>query len=188
VTRPGAARRDPLPIMGTLYELDPATHLTTGFIGQPGKRVFYLQAFQAREVVTLIVEKQQVEALAYYIEQLIAEIKEKYPQLPDPSPDYDPQKMALQTPLDPAFRVGQLGLGYDSERDLMVLVAQEINAEERNPEEASSARFFATRSQFRALSQHCLTIAKQGRPICGMCGQPIDPEGHFCPRRNGHQH
>ena len=173
---------------GAAFEFNPVTHLTTGFIGQPGKRVFYLQAFKGREVVTLIVEKQQIEALAYGIEQFIAELKEKFPALPDASPDYVPEKMALKIPLDPAFRVGQLGLGYDQERDLLVLVAQEIIVEERDPEEAGTARFFATRSQLRALGLHSLSILKQGRPICGNCGQPIDPEGHFCPRRNGHRH
>jgi hypothetical protein len=40
----------------------------------------------------------------------------------------------------------------------------------------------------RALGQYGLTLIKQGRPICGHCGQPIDPEGHFCPKRNGHKY
>ncbi len=173
---------------GAVYELNPITHITSGFIGQPGKRVFYLQAFKGREVVTLIVEKQQIEVLAQGIEQFVAELKEKSPGLPDASPDYATDQMALKIPLDPAFRVGQLGLGYDQDRDLLVLVAQEVIVEDRDPEEAGNARFFATRSQMRALSRHSLEIIKQGRPICGNCGQPIDPEGHFCPRRNGHKH
>jgi uncharacterized repeat protein (TIGR03847 family) len=173
---------------GAVYELNPITHITSGFIGQPGKRVFYLQAFKGREVVTLIVEKQQIEVLAQGIEQFVAELKEKSPGLPDASPDYTTDQMALKIPLDPAFRVGQLGLGYDQDRDLLVLVAQEVIVEDRDPEEAGNARFFATRSQMRALSRHSLEIIKQGRPICGNCGQPIDPEGHFCPRRNGHKH
>jgi uncharacterized repeat protein (TIGR03847 family) len=173
---------------GTVFELNPVTHITTGFIGQPGKRVFYLQAQKGREVVTLIVEKQQVEALAQGIEQFLAELKEKFPDLPDATSDYTPEKMALKVPLDPAFRVGQLGLGYDQDHDLLVLVAQEVIVEERSPDEAGTARFFASRSQMMALSEHALVVVKQGRPTCGMCGQPIDPEGHFCPRRNGHQH
>jgi uncharacterized repeat protein (TIGR03847 family) len=96
--------------------------------------------------------------------------------------------MALKVPLDPVFRVGQLGLGYDRDRDLLVLVAQEIVVEGGDPEAAAVARFFATRSQMRALGRHGLSIVKQGRPVCGNCGQPIDPEGHFCPRSNGHAH
>jgi uncharacterized repeat protein (TIGR03847 family) len=173
---------------GVAYELNPVTHITAGFIGQPGKRVFYLQAHQGREIVTLIVEKQQAEALAHGIEQFLEELQAKFPHLPDAAADYVPEKMALKVPLDPAFRVGQLGLGYDPDRDLLVIVAQEIIVEDRDPQEASTARFFATRAQARALSRHALIVVKQGRPTCNMCGQPIDPEGHFCPRRNGHQH
>ncbi len=173
---------------GARLEFNPVTHITTGYIGQPGKRVFYLQAHNGPEVLTLIVEKQQVEMLGSAIEQFLVELQEKVPDLPEASAQYKPEEMTLETPVDPAFRVGQLGLGYDQERDLLVLVAQEVMAEGRDPEEAATARLFATRSQMRALGQFGLTLIKQGRPICGHCGQPIDPEGHFCPKRNGHKY
>jgi uncharacterized repeat protein (TIGR03847 family) len=173
---------------GTVFELNPVSHLTAGYIGQPGKRVFYLQATRGLQVVTLIVEKLQVEALAQGIQQFAAELKEKIPDLPEVKPNYRPDRMALKVPLDPAFRVGQLGLGYDQDHDLVVLVAQEVVAEGRDPAEAGVARLFATRAQMLELAEHGLSIVKQGRPICGMCGQPIDPEGHFCPRRNGHKY
>jgi uncharacterized repeat protein (TIGR03847 family) len=173
---------------GILYEVNPVRSITTGFIGQPGRRVFYLQAQGAGEVVTVIVEKQQVEALATGIEQFLTELDEKFPDLPEASADYVPSAMQLKVPVDPAFRVGQLGLGYDQDRDLLVLVAQEIVVEGRDPEEANTARFFATRSQMRALGAYGLELVKQGRPTCGNCGQPMDPEGHFCPRSNGHKH
>ena len=172
----------------TQIELNPVKSITTGFIGQPGTRVFYLQAQGAGETVTLIVEKQQVEALANGIEQFLEELREKFPDLGEASAEYAAAQMTLTLPLDPAFRVGQLGLGYDQERDLLVLVAQEIVVEGREAEEAGSARLFASRAQMRARGAYGLTLVKQGRPICGNCGQPIDPEGHFCPRRNGHKH
>jgi uncharacterized repeat protein (TIGR03847 family) len=173
---------------GTVFELNPVQLITTGYIGQPGRRVFYLQAQADGELVTLIVEKQQVEALAHGIEQFLTELHEKYPDLPAAPDDYNPALMKLAVPVDPAFRVGQLGLGYDQDRDLLVLVAQEVVVEGRATEEASSARFFATRAQMRALGVYGLSQVKQGRPTCGNCGQPIDPEGHFCPRSNGHKH
>ena len=172
----------------THIELNPVKSITTGFIGQPGKRVFYIQAHGSREVVTLIVEKQQVEALATSIETFLEELHEKFPALVEASASFDPAAMTLTLPLDPAFRVGQLGLGYDEERDLLVLMAQEIAVEGREPEAGGSARLFASRAQMRALGAYGLTLVKQGRPICGNCGQPIDPAGHFCPRRNGHKH
>jgi uncharacterized repeat protein (TIGR03847 family) len=172
----------------TVYEVNPVESITTGFIGQPGKRVFYLQAQGAGEIVTLIVEKQQVEALAQGIEQFLEELDEKFPDLAAASADYVDSKMRLTTPVDPAFRVGQLGLGYEQERDLLVLVAQEVVTEGRSAEEVSTARFFATRGQMRALGAYGLELVKQGRPTCGNCGQPMDPAGHFCPRSNGHKH
>ena len=173
---------------GTLIEINPVTRITTGYIGQPGQRVFYLQAQKGREVVTLLIEKQQVEALAHGIEQFLQELQEKFPSLEEASADYVSSAMTLQVPVDPAFRIGQLGLGYDQDRDLLVLVAQEVVPEGRQAEDASVARFFATRAQMRALSHYGLELVKQGRPICGNCGQPMDAEGHFCPRSNGHAH
>ena len=173
---------------GQVFELNPVSHLTTGAVGQPGQRVFYLQAASGAAVVTLIVEKLQVEALAQSITQLVDELYEKFPDLTRAEPAYRADRMTLRTPLDPAFRVGQLGLGYDADRDLLVLVAQEITTDERGPEEAGVARLFATRAQMLELSEHGRALVRQGRPICGLCGQPMDPQGHFCPRSNGHKH
>lgn len=173
---------------GTVYEFNPVQYLTAGYIGQPGKRVFYLQARRGRDTLTLLVEKQQVEALARGIEEFLRELAEKFPNLAPASDAYNAAEMKLQVPVDPAFRVGQLGLGYDHERDLLVLVAQEMETTGRTEEETSVARLFATRAQMRALGAYGQTLVKQGRPVCGNCGQPIDPEGHFCPRSNGHKH
>lgn len=173
---------------GTLYEFDPVTFITTGCIGEPGHRVFYLQAQKSGEVLTLLIEKQQVEALANGIEQFLKELQEKIPALTEASADYNARAMQLKPPIDPAFRIGQLGLGYDADRDLLVIVAQEVLVEGRDPEEVAVARLFATRSQLRALGAYGRTLVRQGRPICPLCGQPIDPEGHFCPRSNGHAH
>jgi len=173
---------------GSTFDYNPVTHITAGDIGQPGRRVFYLQARGETGMLTLIIEKQQLQALALGIQQFLTEVKEKMPDLVEPAADFDPRAMELQKPVDPAFRVGQLGLAYDEPRDLVVLVAQEIVVEGRDLEEGASARLFATRSQVLALSRHSLEVIKQGRPICGNCGQPIDPSGHFCPKRNGHSH
>jgi uncharacterized repeat protein (TIGR03847 family) len=171
-----------------MFELNPVRTITTGFIGQPGKRVFYLQAADEQAVVTLILEKQQVEALARGIEQFVEELHEKFPDLAQASADYSPAQMTLSMPVDPAFRVGQLGLGYDQDRDLLVVVAQGIVPEGGEADDADSARFYATRDQMLALGAYGLELVQQGRPTCGNCGQPIDPEGHFCPRSNGHKH
>jgi uncharacterized repeat protein (TIGR03847 family) len=133
-------------------DIHPVTHITTDAIGQPGKRVFYIQGWQNERTVTVIVEKIQIQSLAVGVEQFLAEIKEKFPELPDSSGDFVEEKMRIHPPVDPVFRVGEVGLGYDSENDLVVLVARELLPEGEDPEEAGVVRFWCTRSQLRALA------------------------------------
>jgi uncharacterized repeat protein (TIGR03847 family) len=104
------------------------------------------------------------------------------------SDEFEEEAMELEDPIEPAFRVGQIGLGYDEDTDLLVLVAREFLPGEEDEDTADVARFWCTRSQLRSLCQWGLELASRGRPICGNCSQPIDPEGHFCPKRNGHKH
>lgn len=172
------------------YDIDlkPVTHITTDAIGQPGQRVFYIQGWQDERTVSLIVEKVQIQSLAVGLEQFLVEVSEKYADLPEASADYDEEKMHIQPPVDPLFRVGEIGLGYDVETDLIVLIAHEILAEGVAQEEASVVRYWCTRSQLRAMCRWGMEVASQGRPLCPQCGQPMDPSGHFCPKRNGHKH
>lgn len=165
-------------------DLNPVTRITTGAVGPPGKRVFYLQARKDDELVTLLVEKHQVQSLAIGLEEFLAELHKRLPDLPEASADYDDEQMALEEPLDPRFRVGQIGLGYDEDSDRLVLVARELIDEEA---ESEVVRFWCTRSQLRAMCYWGLEVASRGRPICGNCGEPKDPEGHFCPKSNGHK-
>ena len=173
---------------GTEYELNPVSHITTGSIGPAGKRVFYLQAHQGSEVVTLIVEKAQVQSLAIGLEQYLQELAQRFPDLSPATAEFHEADMVLAQPIDPAFRVGQLGLGYDEASDRLVLVARELQPEGADADEASVARFWCTRSQLLGMCRWGVEVAGRGRPICGNCGEPIDPEGHFCPKRNGHKH
>jgi uncharacterized repeat protein (TIGR03847 family) len=169
-------------------ELKPVDRLTVDAIGKPGERVFYIQAVKDDQVVTLIVEKLQVQSLAMGLEQFMADISQKFPDLPEASPAYVESEMHIEPPVDPLFRVGELGLGYEGETDLMVLVAREILVEGQDAEEAGVARLWCTRSQLRAMCHWGVEIANRGRPICPQCGEPMEPEGHFCPKKNGHKH
>jgi hypothetical protein len=70
-----------------------------------------------------------------------------------------------------------------------VIVVSELVPEDVEPEDASTARFFCSRAQVDALSKHGVEVVSKGRPICALCGKPMDAEGNvqgFCPRRNGH--
>jgi len=172
----------------TEIDLRPVTHITTDAIGQPGKRVFYLQGWQGERTVTLIIEKIQIQSLAIGLEQFLAEVSSRFPDLAEASADYEEEKMHISPPVDPLFRVGELGLGYDNENDYIVLIAKEIVPEGGNPDDTNVVRFWCTRSQIRAMCRWGMEIAGRGRPVCPQCGQPMDPEGHFCPKKNGHKH
>jgi uncharacterized repeat protein (TIGR03847 family) len=173
---------------GEEIDFQPVSHITTDAIGQPGKRVFYIQGWQGTRTLTLIVEKIQIQSLAVGLEQFLAEVQQKYPTLAEASADYDEDRMHIRPPVDPLFRVGELGLGYDEESDLIVLVAREIITEEEEAEKARVVRFWCTRDQIRAMCHWGMEIVSRGRPLCPQCGEPMDPEGHFCPKKNGHKH
>jgi uncharacterized repeat protein (TIGR03847 family) len=172
-------------------DLNPVSHITTDAIGQPGKRIFYIQGWQNERTVTIIVEKIQVQSLAIGLEQFLAEIQGKFPDLPEATAEYVEDKMHIHPPVDPLFRGGEFGLGYDADHDMLVLVVREMLTEGEEgvkSEEAGVVRFWCTRSQLRAMAHWGMEVAARGRPICPQCGEPMDPEGHFCPKKNGHKH
>jgi uncharacterized repeat protein (TIGR03847 family) len=172
--------------MSRHIELNPVYHLTIGAIGEPGKRTFYLQGSQGAQVVSVIIEKEQAAILANSFEALLSELSEKHPQETRESQE-EPfwTDLRLRQPIEPLFRVGHMGLGYNEDSDQIVLVAYELVDEGDEPNVVS---FWANRDQIRSLVRHVYEVVRAGRPICGNCGRPIDAEGHFCPNRNGHIH
>lgn len=169
-------------------DVDPCDHITSDALGQPGQRVFYVHAWQDQRVVTVIIEKTQLQSLAVGIEQFLGQIGQQNPNLHEASGDYIEDKMRIHPPVEPLFRVGEIGLGYDKDRDLVVLFVKELLPEETDPETAAVVRFWATRSQARALARWGAEVVARGRPVCPQCGQPMESEGHFCPKKNGHKH
>lgn len=178
-------------------ELGPVDRITTGAVGEPGGRTFFLQARAGARLVTLLVEKQQVELLA----ASILDILERVGRETEEGPGDD--ELELETPLEPEWRVGKLAIGYAEERDQLLLELEELTPdEEEDDEEAPAAeelaegegdepepetiRLWATREQMLALSRRGSAVAARGRPTCQFCGNPIDPEGHTCPAMNGH--
>ncbi len=165
------------------YDLDPVTRITASAVGPPGQRVFYIQARRGRELVSLIAEKEQVRALAQAIDRLLEELAEKNPLLSSSDDLLLASDMNLEEPIEPRFRIAQMGIGYDAERDMVILVMQGYR-EGGEDDEPLTARFGASRQQMRALSEHAASVVARGRKICGNCGRPIDPSGHFCPQMN----
>lgn len=166
-------------------ELPVVNRITIETVGPPGNRTFLLQASDALDVVTLKLEKEQARALAHKSQQLLESLEREYADLSSAmEPEPSPADMMIQNPIEPLFAVGQIGLGFDEKQNRIILAAQELLLDET--QEPSTAQFWITRTQLRALSEHALSIIDRGRETCPLCGRPIDPEGHFCPQRNGH--
>jgi uncharacterized repeat protein (TIGR03847 family) len=146
-------------------ELDPVDFVTIGTVGPKGRRVFQLQAGQGARLITLTIEKQQAQALSEAVDEMLEDLSQKHSDLPEADVNLSRWNMNLRDPLDPLFRVAQMGLGYDEERNLIVLVAQElVVTEEENIEpEPQVVRLWATREQMRAVSLHTQQVIQQGR-------------------------
>ncbi len=164
-----------------IFDLKPILHITIGTLGEPGQRVFYLQATYEEQLVTLVMEKEHAVALVAGLDDLMAELPAA---LSEPSVEGSlASDMKLREPIRPLFRVGQMGLAYDEGDDLVVLAVYQLVPE---GEEATGFRFWGTQHQMRALRDQALLAMEGGRPVCSFCGELIDPRGHLCPRRNGH--
>lgn len=151
-------------------------------IGTPGKRTFRIRIIRGGESAALWMEKQQLAALGEALPRLLEQLR-----TPDQHPNEDADSI-VAFPSDPTidFKVGRMALGYAAQEDRVVLVAHDVEAgdDEALPP-TLSCRF--SREQARALSEACAEAVEGGRPICQLCHRPIDPEGHMCPRSNGHQ-
>jgi uncharacterized repeat protein (TIGR03847 family) len=169
-------------------ELDPVSRITAAAMGEPGERTFYLQARSDETVISLLLEKQQVAMLALHLDELLDRVG-KSPEPDDPAvPDLD--ALDLEEPVVASFRVGQIGLGYDESRDLVLVQCDEFipeDEDEPSPDDPGRVRLWTTREQAYALARRGEREVAGGRPVCRMCGEPISPDGHFCPRSNGHR-
>src|SRR5215470_14644023 len=150
----------------TEIDLNPVDFITVGTVGPKGQRVFHLQAGKGEQIVSLIIEKEQAWALSEAIRELVEDLEERYPS--EESDDPSGINMELRDPLEPLFRVAQMGLGYDEDRRMVVLVAQELvtTEEDTDPEslQPGIVRMWCSRSQMRALSTHATATVQAGRP------------------------
>ena len=179
--------------MSQSFDFKTPDFFTTGTVGPPGQRVFYLQAREGGVVLTLKVEKEQVGALAEYVAGLLA-------KLPGAARTAAASRdLALLEPFTPAWPVRSLAVGYDESRDRVVIVAEEdLREDQEDPDELArepaetpetteraSARVAVSRAQALAFVERARALVKAGRPTCPICSRPMDPDGHVCPRQNG---
>ncbi|MFZ4719444.1 MAG: DUF3090 family protein [Ilumatobacteraceae bacterium] len=169
--------------MSVWFDFDEVDAFTVGALGQPGSRTFYLQARRGGTRVTVKCEKQQTSAIADYLRRVLND-------LPDPTEKPVPGAMELAAPVEAAFVLGPVGLGYDRERDRVLVQLEEVIEldEEGEPVDDEGdrghLRVFLTRSQAAAFCEHTAAVVSAGRPTCRWCAHPMDPEGHACPRMN----
>ena len=164
--------------------LDPVDHITVDALGSPGERMFYLQAFKNEEVITILIEKFQLQSLLAGAVEFFREIESRFPHLANEAVELQEAAMRITPPLDPLFRAGDMGLAYDEVRDLACVFARESVMVE---EGQRMVRFWCTRKQLTAFVNWGHIVVERGRPICPQCGRPMEPEGHFCPKKNGHK-
>jgi uncharacterized repeat protein (TIGR03847 family) len=176
-------------------ELDPVDGLGAGAVGEPGERAFYLQARKERAQLTVLVEKEQVALLATEAVAFLDRIADEYPEDAIALPS---EAAELQEPTVPLFRARLIGLGFDPERELVLIELRErssdddeateappvVEPEPEEEEEGFVARLYATRPQVRAMAARGAAAVAAGRPACPLCDQPMDPAGHRCPRWN----
>jgi len=180
--------------MAEVIELDDVDALGTGAVGEPGQRAFYIQARTEDSQLTVLVEKEQIALLAREAVAFLDRIADDFPEIPIAVPDAEAQ---LREPTVPLFRARLIGLGFDVERELVLIELRERPADEDDDElEADAelgdaedevgyvARIYATRAQVRAMAARGTDAVSGGRPPCPLCDQPMDPAGHHCPRWN----
>jgi uncharacterized repeat protein (TIGR03847 family) len=166
--------------------LDPVDSITVDAIGKPGSRIFYIQGKKGTEVISLIIEKVQLQSLIIGVSDFLEEVSTRFKKEAQMDVDFQEEAMTIHPPVDPLFRVGDMGLAYDESGDMVCIIAKESPAD-LPAEEGSVVRFWCTRAQLLTLANWAVAVIERGRPICPQCGEPMDPEGHFCPKKNGHK-
>ena len=195
-------------------EFDPVDSIAAGAVGEPGQRAFYIQAEKDGQVLSVLVEKQQVAMLAERVQMLLEQVAKEYPDASDVPVPLTPDAGELRGDPVPLFRAVAIGIGFDAARQLVVLelherpIAEGDDDDEDEGEEAPDipatglagdddddageegegylARLYFTAAQARAMATRGSAAVERGRPPCPLCGGPLDPSGHNCPRLNGH--
>jgi uncharacterized repeat protein (TIGR03847 family) len=164
-----------------VHEFGSAVSVDAEAIGQPGQRRFRLLVLSSYGSASIWMEKEQLAGIGAWLGETVARVDEARP---GGGPDVEPLPMPAEFDLD--LRAGQLALGYVEDRDVFAVQVYDV---ESAPEENARPVFrcFLSRAQSRYLSRKIAAVVAAGRPPCPLCGEPMDPGGHVCPRGNGHR-
>ena len=180
-----------------VYYYDPPDRFVAGAVGQPGERIFYLQATATGRVTSVVLEKFQVSLLAERIDELLDEVLRRTggsPEVPAAAPAALEADAPRDLPLREDVRVGAIALAWDGDGGMVVIEAQDESdepveplADDIPPDGPGVLRVRITTGAARAFAQRAAKIDTAGRPPCPLCGLPLDTDGHICPRQNGHR-
>ncbi len=183
-----------------VHRHDPPDRFVVGTVGEPGARTFFLQARTGRLVTSVALEKQQVSILAERIVVLLDELQRTGDVTDDVPPTSDAEP--LDQPLVEEFRVGTMTLSWDADDKRVVIEAFPVGEEEpgagddpdaetADPDvEGAASEVLVVRlvpAAARGFATRAETVVSAGRPPCPFCGQPLDADGHLCPRANGYK-
>ena len=155
-----------------------------GTIGEPGERAFFIQARSNGRVVSVALEKAQVQAIVNRIELIVAEVKKANPLIMVAA--FPPDDAPLETPVDEEFQVGAISLAWNELDQLLAFELYELEDDE-NDEEGQVLEINFSLGMANAFAQRSKALVNAGRLPCPFCGIPIDPRGHLCPRANGYR-
>ena len=168
--------------MSVYFDFDDVDAFTTGALGVPGQRTFFIQVRRMGERVTIKCEKQHTAALADFLRQLISD---------QPPPSDRPLTVAMELAdvSEAAFELGGISLGFDKDLGRVIVQFEEIAPVDDDGEElpdfnGGKVRVAITVGQASAFVEVAEAAVAAGRPNCLFCGRPIDPHGHMCPRMN----
>ena len=162
------------------------TAFIADYTGQPGERTFFIQA-RGDTTRSFLIEKQQVEVLAERLREMLLMV-DSADVISEAIPARDPEQ-SLEVPIEAEWRIGSIAIGYVEDDDRIVVSLAPV--EEEPPEDPEQiefeVRYFLSRDQVRSFVVHTLGVVGEGRPLCQLCGLPMDPDGHNCPSSNGHR-
>jgi len=180
-----------------IHFFDPPERFVAGTVGQPGDRTFYLQASGRGRTVSVALEKVEVQFLAESLEKLLETVRrETDADVPAVTPQELEDTAPLDTPVEEEFRVGSMAAAWEISPERLVIeaLAQPKDEAEAEVEPLSSAeegpdalKVRITAAMARAFIVRAQRVVAAGRPPCPLCALPLDPEGHICPRQNGHR-
>jgi uncharacterized repeat protein (TIGR03847 family) len=188
-----------------VFRFDPPERFVAGTVGEPGHRTFFLQARDAGRVVSVALEKEQVSVLAERLDALLDEVVRRTAgaaEVPAAGPVEVDDLEPLEHPVVEEFRVGVLRLGWEGEGERVLVeafaVGEELEEEDLGEDRSATdaddesadrdvLTVRITGVVARAFVARARAVVAAGRPPCPLCAQPLDPEGHVCPRQNGYR-